>query len=36
MIRTQYPKMEGDPALFDALFWRPHTGRTLKDAFQRL
>ena len=36
MIRKQYLKMDGDPALFDALYWRPHTVRTLKATFRRL
>lgn len=36
MIRKQYLKMDGDPGLFDALYWRPHTVRTLREAFRRL
>ena len=36
MIRKQFLKMDGDPALFDVLYWRPHTVRTLAAAFRRL
>src|SRR2546425_13252394 len=35
MIRKQFLKMDGDPALFDVLYWRPHTVRTLTAAFRR-
>src|SRR5256712_12634620 len=34
MIRKQFLKMDGDSALFDALYWRPHTVRTLQAAFR--
>ncbi len=36
MIRKQFLRMDGDPALFDVLYWRPHTVRTLTAAFRRL
>lgn len=36
MIRRQYEKMEGDPAFFDVLYWKPHTVRTLERAFRRV
>src|SRR2546428_3412511 len=36
MIRKQFLKMDRDSALFDVLYWRPHTVRTLAAAFRRL
>ncbi len=36
MIRKQYVKLEGDPAFFDVLYWKPHTVRTLERAFRRI
>ena len=36
MIRHQYEGMDGDPALYDVLYWKPHTVRTLEKAFRRL
>ena len=36
MIRKQYLRMDGDPAFFDVLYWKPHTVRTLEKAFRRL
>lgn len=36
MIRKQYVRMEGDPAFFDVLYWKPHTVRTLEKAFRRI
>jgi hypothetical protein len=36
MIRKQFLQMDGDPAIFDVLYWRPHTVRTLTAAFRRL
>ena len=36
MIREQYERMKADPALFDALYWRPHTVRTLRETLRRL
>ena len=36
MIRKRYEAMEGDPAFFDVLYWKPHTVRTLEKAFRRI
>jgi len=36
MVRKQYERMDGDPAFFDVLYWKPHTVRTLEKAFRRL
>lgn len=36
MIRNKFEKMDGDPAFFDVLYWRPHTVRSLERAFRRL
>ncbi len=36
MIRRKYERMEGDPAFFDVLYWRPYTVRLLEKAFRRV
>ncbi len=36
MIRRKYEKMEGDPAFFDLLYWKPYTVRLLEQAFRRV
>ena len=36
LIRRKYERMEGDPAFFDVLYWRPYTVRLLEQAFRRL
>lgn len=36
IIRGKYEKMEGDPAFFDVLYWKPYTIRLLERAFRRV
>ena len=36
MIRRKYESMDGDPAFFDVLYWKPHTVRSLEKAFRRI
>ena len=36
LIRRKYEAMDGDPAFFDVLYWRPYTVRLLEQAFRRL
>ena len=36
MIRRKYEAMEGDPAFFDVLYWKPYTVRLLERAFRRI
>lgn len=36
IIRRKYERMEGDPAFFDLLYWRPYTVRLLEQAFRRV
>ncbi len=36
LIRRKYERMEGDPAFFDVLYWRPYTVRLLEQAFRRV
>ncbi len=36
VIRRKYERMEGDPAFFDLLYWRPYTIRLLEQAFRRV
>jgi len=36
MIRDKFFKMDGDPAFFDVLYWKPHTVRSLEKAFRRI
>ena len=36
LVRRKYEKMDGDPAFFDVLYWRPYTVRLLEQAFRRL
>jgi hypothetical protein len=36
MIRRKYESMDGDPAFFDVLYWKPYTVRLLEKAFRRL
>jgi len=36
LIRRKYERMDGDPAFFDVLYWRPYTVRLLEQAFRRV
>jgi hypothetical protein len=36
LVRRQFERLEGDPAFFDVLYWKPHTVRTLEKAFRRV
>ncbi len=36
MIRRKYESLQGDPAFFDVLYWKPHTVRLLEKAFRRV
>lgn len=36
VVRRKYEKMEGDPAFFDLLYWKPYTVRLLDQAFRRV
>ena len=36
LIQDKYESMDGDPAFFDALYWKPHTVRSLTRAFRRI
>ncbi len=36
MIRRKYLAMEGDPAFFDILYWKPYTVRLLEKALRRV
>ncbi len=36
LIRRKYERMDGDPAFFDVLYWKPYTVRLLEQAFRRV
>jgi hypothetical protein len=36
LVRKHFERLEGDPAFFDILFWKPHTVRTLDKALRRV
>ncbi len=36
LIRRKYESMDGDPAFFDVLYWKPYTIRLLEKAFRRV
>ena len=36
MIQGHYERLDGDPAFFDLVYWKPHTIRTLEKALRRI
>lgn len=36
LVEAHWTHLDGDPAFFDVMYWKPYTVRTLQDAFRRI